>query len=174
LVAETLETHLAPLPVAPQSGSTGVSVIVVCLSALAVIGSVTVIALPNFNNFVEKSSPEMASSPTPDSVVGASLKEIQSSQQQSAAVLESLTQNSAAQQADLKRISDQLSSLATRMDALQNAATPVTTSAIPQPNARAQVVTPSRRNRSRSPKTAGPVSIGGAPLLGVQTGLSTR
>ena len=173
-MAETQETHLAQLPVAPQNGPTGVPVILVSLSALAVISAASVIALPNFNWFVEKSSPELASSSRPDGVVGGSLKEIQSLQQQNAAVLESLRQNSAAQQADLKRISDQLSSLAMRLDALQNAAAPATTSAIPQPNARAQVFPPPRRNRSGSSKTIGPVSIGGAPLTSLQTGIDAR
>ena len=173
-MAETQETHLAQLPVAPQSGPTGVPVILVSLSALAVISAAFVIALPNFNWFVDKSSRELASSSMSDGVVGGSLKEIQSLQQQNAAVLESLTQNSAAQQADLKKISDQLSSLAMRMDALQNAATPVTTSAIPQPNARAQVIPLPRRNHSRSPKTVGPASIGDATLTSVQTGIDAR
>jgi hypothetical protein len=47
------------------------------------------------------------------------LKDIHLSQQQNAAVLVSLTQSSATQQADLKRISRQLSSLAAQADAQQ-------------------------------------------------------
>jgi hypothetical protein len=90
-------------------------------------------------------------------------------QQQNAAVLESLAQRSAVKQTDLKRISDQLSSLAARADALQDA--PVTTSAIPGFNDRARAVTTSHKKTSllarpisQLPRPMGPFSVGGAPL----------
>jgi hypothetical protein len=120
-------------------------------------------SLPNFNRFAAQSSRETASAPIPDPV-SATLKDIQLSQQQNAAVLVSLTQSSATQQADLKRISRQLSSLAAQADALQSAMTPLTTSSIPHSNARAGVVRTSRKMISPLPKPVGPVSVGGAPL----------
>ena len=172
---------------APQGASSRVPAIVVSLAALAVIGAATAnslpnfnrfsspnfnhfslpnfnhFSLPNFNRFFAQSPHETASVPIPDPVVSA-LKDIQLSQQQNAAVLVSLTQSSATQQADLKRISRQLSSLAAQADALQSAVTPVTTSSIPHSNSRARVVRTSRKIIPALPKPVGPVSVGGAPL----------
>jgi hypothetical protein len=172
---------------APQGASSRVPAIVVSLAALAVIGAATAnslpnfnrfslpnfnhfslpnfnhFSLPNFNRFFAQSPHETASVPIPDPVVSA-LKDIQLSQQQNAAVLVSLTQSSATQQADLKRISRQLSSLAAQADALQSAVTPVTTSSIPHSNTRARVVRTSRKIIPALPKPVGPVSVGGAPL----------
>ena len=178
--------------VAPQAASSRVPMILVSLSALAIIGAATANSLPNFSlphfnrsslpnfslpnfslpdfslpdfsRFTAQSPHETASVPIPDPVVSATLKDIQMSQQQNAAVLVSLTQSSANQQADLKRISRQLSSLAAQTDALQNAVTPLTTSSIPHPNIRARVVGTSRRIIPALPKPVGPVSVGGAPL----------
>ena len=121
-------------------------------------------SLPDFNRFVAPSPHETASAPIPDPAVNATLKDIQLSQQENAAVLVSLTQSSATQQADLKRISRQLSSLAAQADALQSSMTPLTTSSIPHSNIRARVVRTSRKIISPLPKPFGPVSVGGAPL----------
>jgi hypothetical protein len=182
-VAETpdKETQGDKQPEAAQQGaSSRVPAIVVSLSALAVIGAATAnslpnfnhfslpnfnrFSLPNFNRFAAQSPHETASAPIPDPAVSATLKDIQLSQQQNAAVLVSLTQSSATQQADLKRISRQLSSLAAQADALQSAVTPLTTSSIPHSNTRARVVRTSRKIISPLPKPVGPVSVGGAPL----------
>jgi hypothetical protein len=129
------------------------------------------ISLPNFDgfslpNFNRLASPphETALAPLPDPVVHAALKDIQSSQQQNAAVLVSLTQTSVTQQGDLKRISRQLSSLAAQTEALQSAVTPLTTSSIPHSKPRARVVRTSRKTVSQPRKPIGPVSVGGAPL----------
>ena len=167
---------------AQQGASSRVPAIVVSLSALAVIGAATANSLPNFNsfslpNFDHFSLPNFnrfaaqphtphktASAPMPDPAVSATLKDIQLSQQQNAAVLVSLTQSFATQQADLKGISRQLSSLAAQADALQSAVTPLTTSSISHSNTRARVVRTSRKIVSPLPKPFGPVSVGGAPL----------
>lgn len=165
---------------AQQGASSRVPAIVVSLAALAVIGAATAnslpnfnrfslpnfshFSLPNFNRFAAQSPHETASAPIPDPAVSATLKDILLSQQQNAAVLVSLTQSSATQQADLKRISRQLSSLAAQADALQSAVTPLTTSSIPHSNTRARVVRTSRKIISALPKPVGPVSVGGAPL----------
>jgi len=121
-------------------------------------------SLANFNRFAAQPPPKTASIPIPDPAVSAALKDIQLSQRQNAAVLVSLTQSSATQQADLKRISRQLSSLAAQADALQSAVTPLTTSSIPHSNPRARVVRTARKIISPLPKPVGPVSVGGAPL----------
>jgi inosine-uridine nucleoside N-ribohydrolase len=167
---------------AHQGASSRVPAIVVSLSALAVIGAATANSLPNFNsfslpNFDHFSLPNFnrfaaqphtphktASAPIPDPAVSATLKDIQLSQQQNAAVLVSLTQSFATQQADLKGISRQLSSLAAQADALQSAATPLTTSSISHSNTRARDVRTTRKIVSPLPKPFGPVSVGGAPL----------
>jgi hypothetical protein len=138
------------------------------------------------SSFAELFPRETASAPIPDPAVSATLKDIQSAQlqnaaalqengavlqqntamlQQGAATLDSLRQGSTTQQTNLKTISNQLSSLIARVDSLQNAATPLTTSSIPQPNARARLVRTTRKKTSRLPnKPVGPVSVGGAPL----------
>jgi hypothetical protein len=184
------ETQGDKQPEAAQQGaSSRVPAIVVSLSALAVIGAATANSLPNFNsfslpnfdfslpNFDHFSLPNFnrfaaqphtplktASAPIPDPAVSATLKDIQLSQQQNAAVLVSLTQSFAVQQADLERISRQLSSLAAQADALQSAVLPLTTSSISHSNTRARVVRTSRKIASPRPKPFGPVSVGGAPL----------
>jgi inosine-uridine nucleoside N-ribohydrolase len=184
-VAETpdKETQGDKHPEAAQQGaSSRVPAIVVSLSALAVIGAATANSLPNFNSFslpnfdhfslpnfnrfaAQPHTPhQTASAPIPDPAVSATLKDIQLSQQQNAAVLVSLTQSFATQQADLREISRQLSSLAAQADALQSAVTPLTTSSISHSNTRARVVRTSRKIVSPLPKPFGPVSVGGAPL----------
>jgi hypothetical protein len=180
-VAETPDKETQGQPEAVQQRVLSrAPVIVVSLAALAVIGAATGNALPNFNGFsvlnfnrlslpnfdrfAAQSPHETASAPIPDPLVSATLKDIQLSQQQSAAVLVSLTQSSATQQADLKRISRQLSSLAAQADALQSAVTPLTTSSIPHSNTRARGVRTSSKIISPLPKPVGPVSVGGAPL----------
>jgi len=130
-------------------------------------------SLPNFSRFAAPSSHETASVRIPDPIVSAALrdiqlsqKDLQSTQQQNASVLASLTQSAAIQQADLKRISRQLSSLATQVDALHGAVTPLTTSSIPHPKPRARVALTQRKMTPPPPlpKPVGPVSVGGAPL----------
>jgi flagellar biosynthesis/type III secretory pathway protein FliH len=160
---------------------------------LVVIGAVATYALPkfnialrNFSSFAELFPRETASAPISDPAVSATLKDIRSAQQQNAAALqedgavlqqntamlqqgaatlESLRQGFTTQQTNLKTISNQLSSLIARVDSLQNAVTPLTTSSITQPNARARLVRTSRKKTSRLlNKPVGPVSVGGAPL----------
>jgi hypothetical protein len=107
--------------------------------------------------------------PMTDPAVNAALRDIQSSQQQSAVVLASLTQSSATQGADIKRISRQLNTLMDQVDALK----PLTTSSIPHVtphvNPRARIIRTSRRMEKPEkveplPPPVGPVSVGGAPL----------
>ena len=150
-MAQALEAELDLQPMALRRASSPVPAIVLCLSVLAAICAATAYAVSN-GRFAEQFWLETASAAIPDPTVSATLKDIRSSQQQNAtkllenaAVVESLTQSSIAQQADLKRIFDQLSSLAARVDAIQNVATPVTTSTISQPTARVPAVRPSQK-----------------------------
>ena len=128
---------------------------------------------PNFNRVAAPPPPNPAPVLVPDPVVRAGLRDIQSSQQQNADVLVSLTQSSATQQADLKRITRQLSLLTAQVNSLQNPVTPplttssippLTTSSTPHSNPRVRVVGVSRKGIPPPPKPAGPVSVGGAPL----------
>src|SRR4051812_33736409 len=96
---------------------------------------------------------------------GAALQQNTGMLRQSAATLESLRQGFTAQQTNLKTVSNQLSLLLARVDSLENAVKPLTTSSIPQPNARARLAKTSRKKTARLPtKPVGPVSTGGAPL----------
>jgi uncharacterized coiled-coil protein SlyX len=185
------DTQLDHQAGAPHGPSSRRPTIVVSLLTLVLIGAAAAayalpnlnIALPNFSSLAELRPRETASAPIPDPVVTVTLKDIQSGQQQNAtalqengvalqqnttmlqqgaATLESFRQSFTTQQTDLKRISSQLSSLMARVDSLQNAMTPLTTSSIPQPNPRARPT--SRKKTSRLPKPFGPVSVGGAPL----------
>jgi hypothetical protein len=134
-VAETPDKEtqeVKPPEPAQQGASSRVPAIAVSLFALAVIGAATAnllpnsyrlslpnFSLPNFNRFAAQLPHATASAPIPDPAANATLKDIQLSQQQNAAALVSLTQSSATQQADLKKISRQLSSLAAQADAQQ-------------------------------------------------------
>ena len=136
---------------------------------------------PNYDRVAAPPPPNPAPVLVPDPVVRAGLRDIQSSQQQNADLLVTLTQNSTTQQADLKRITRQLSLLTVQVSSLQNnpASAPLTTSSIPpsttsstpRPNPRTRVVQASRKILAPAlptlaplPKPAGPVSVGGAPL----------
>lgn len=119
---------------------------------------------PNSNRVAAQSSPKIAAPPVADPFVNSALRDIQSSQQQNAVVLVSLTQSSETQQADLRRISRQLYALTAQVNALHGAVGPLTTSSIPQSKARARLVRKSQKTIPPLPKPFGPVSVGGAPL----------
>jgi len=127
---------------------------------------------------VAATSPHEAAEPPPrtisvpilDPAVSVALTDIQASQRQHTVVLASLTQNSETQQADLKKISRQLSALAVQVEALAPPLTtssiphlPLTTSSIPH-RARARIIRASRKTEPSLPPPVGPVSVGGAPL----------
>jgi hypothetical protein len=190
--APSNETQLDQQAVAFNRPSSRRPAIVGVSFALVVIGATALydlpkfdVVLPNFPSFAEGSPRETASAPIPDPAVGPTLKEIQLAQQQNAAAvqesgdvlkqntamlqqgtatLELLKQGFTGQQTTLKTISNQGSLLAARLDSLQNAVEPLTTSSIPRPNTRARSVGTSPKKSSRLPEPAGPVSVGGAPL----------
>ena len=129
---------------------------------------------PSFSRGAPPNSNRVAAQPppkpvlVPDPFVHAALRDIQSSQDQQATVLTSLSQSTESQQADLRRISRQLYALTAQVNALQGSAGPLTTSSIPK--ARARFVRTSRKTipaipaTPALPKPVGPVSVGGAPL----------
>ena len=126
---------------------------------------------PKTNRLAELAPPRTAPPPMPDPAVYAALTDIQFSQGQNGTALatltERVTENSATQQADLKRISRQLMSLSAQVSALQSGMGPLTTGSITPSNPRARIIRTSRKATHSPPplpKPVGPVSVGGAPL----------
>ena len=147
------------------------------------------IDLPDFAGTVAELLPHQrapAPAPIPEAVVAA-LKDIQSAQQQHAVALQEngsllqlkLQQNAALlqqdsttlaslrtsitdEQVDVKKISNQLSTLIAKVDTLQNTLSPEVTSSIPKGRARVRLSKAYKRTALQKP--VGPVSIGGAPL----------
>jgi uncharacterized coiled-coil protein SlyX len=109
-------------------------------------------ALPSFASVTAPAAPPAAA---PDKAVG--LGDFQAFQQQTAGSLQSTAQLLAAQQAEIKRLSDQLSALTAKIDALQRPTTSAQ-AAIPPPAA------PAVRKKPVAPKPAPAISTGGAPL----------
>ena len=93
-----------------------------------------------------------------------SLEDFQSFQRQTADALQSSVQDRAVQKADFKSLSDQLSALTAKVDALQSASAQSSQQAgAPSLPAQPPVVASARRKPS-VPKTTGGISVGGAPL----------
>jgi len=134
--------------------------------------------LPNVSILAELLPHQKASDPIPDPVV-ATLKDIQSAQQQQAAALQengsslqqnttllqqdsttfsSLRQSITDEQVDVKKLSVQLSTLIAKVDSLQ------ITSSIPKGRALTRLSGAAYKRVGRQPKPVGPASVGGAPL----------
>jgi len=111
-------------------------------------------ALPSFTS--SGAAPQPAE--VPDKGVG--LKDFQAFQQQIAATLQSTAQLVAAQQAEIKRLSDQLAALTAKIDTLQNSATSAQVAAPAPP----PPPPPAGRKRPAAPKQPPGISVGGAPL----------
>lgn len=88
---------------------------------------------------------------------------MRSGQRQAIDEIAELNRNIGAQQADLKRMADQIEALTAKIVSLQNspAATPVPPAPSPPPPH--PVLKPAKRTIQPS-KSEGPVSVGGAPL----------
>jgi uncharacterized coiled-coil protein SlyX len=113
-------------------------------------------ALPSFSS--SGPAPGAAPAEVPDKTVG--LKDFQAFQQQIAATMQSTAQLVAAQQAEIKRLSDQVTALSAKIDTLQppaasSQAAPVAPPSPPQSAA---------RKRPAAPKQPPGISVGGAPL----------
>lgn len=112
-------------------------------------------ALPSFMS--SGAAPGAAPAEVPDKTVG--LKDFQAFQQQIAGTLQSTAQLVAAQQAEIKRLSDQVAALAAKIDAQQRpAASAQATAPAPPPPA------PAARKKPAAPKQPPAISVGGAPL----------
>ena len=91
------------------------------------------------------------------------LKDFQALQQQTAAAAQSTAQQLAAQQAEIKRLSDQVAALTARIDTLQNTAASAQAAA-PAPAPSPAPPPPAARKRAAAPKQQPAISVGGAPL----------
>jgi uncharacterized coiled-coil protein SlyX len=108
-------------------------------------------ALPSFM------SSGAAPAEVPDKSVG--LKDFQAFQQQITGTLQSTAQLVAAQQAEIKRLSDQVAALGATIDTLQRPAASAQATAPAAPPAPA-----ASRKKSAAPKQPPGISVGGAPL----------
>jgi uncharacterized coiled-coil protein SlyX len=111
--------------------------------------------LPAWPSFTAGAAP----AETPDKTVA--LKDFQAFQQQIAATVQSTAQLVAAQQAEIKRLSDQVAALAAKIDTLQRpAASAQATAPVPPP---APPPAPAARKKPAAKLPPG-ISTGGAPL----------
>jgi hypothetical protein len=98
--------------------------------------------------------------PALDGQVAATLQELRARQVQSVKKIEEIDRSMVAAQVDLKKLSDQLSSLEARMKGLQSVWNPLA----PEPDVGAQPIIPPRQKPSETPKAVDPTSLGGAPV----------
>jgi septal ring factor EnvC (AmiA/AmiB activator) len=189
--SETQSQTKQPESTAPSGRSSRKSIFALSVFALGLNAAAAAytlspsdFALPNVGSLAELLPHQTASDPIPDPVVVA-LKDIQSSQQQSTALLQqdsttlaSLRESVTDEQVDVKKISTQItdervdvkkmsvqiSTLIAKVDSLQNAIAPEITSSIPKGRARNRLSGVAHKRIARQPKTVGPVSIGGTPL----------
>jgi uncharacterized coiled-coil protein SlyX len=111
------------------------------------------IGLPALPSFTSAKAP----ADVPDKTVG--LKDFQAFQQQIAGAMQSTAQLVAAQQAEIKRLSDQVSALSAKIDALQRPAAPAQAAAPAPPPP-----PPAARKKPAAAKLPPGISTGGAPL----------
>lgn len=136
-------------------------------AGLALFGSASALlwnawggGLPSLPSFTSSAAPGSAAAETPDKTVG--LKDFQAFQQQIATTVQSTAQLVAAQQAEIKRLSDQVAALAAKIDTLQRPAASAQAAApVPPPP---PAPPPAARKRPIAPKQPPGISVGGAPL----------
>lgn len=150
------------------------AVSVLAVSVLAVIAAGAAYVWLNYDRLVDEVSfaRHQDAAPVVDRAEETVLlKDFQSFQRQISETLQSAAQNIAAQKADLKNLSDQMSALAARINALQGGAPPTGSFSAPvearpgrQPAAPARPTVVAAQKKPPAPKTTGPISVGGAPL----------
>ncbi|HEV7601501.1 MAG TPA: hypothetical protein VGO49_14770 [Bradyrhizobium sp.] len=114
--------------------------------------------VPALPSFASVAAPGAASPEAADKAVG--LKDFQALQQQIAASLQASAQVVAAQQAEIKRLSDQVSALAAKIETLQHSAASAQAAApVPPPPP-----PPPARKKPAAAKPPPGISTGGAPL----------
>jgi hypothetical protein len=152
------ETHALPQPPpqrrrwVPIAVVAGLAVFAVVSAALWQVWGVGLPTLPAFTSAIAPAPADV-----PDKTVG--LKDLEALQQQIAATAQSTAQSVAAQQAEIRRLSDQVAALAAKIEQLQN----------PAPSAQADAPAPpaapaGRKRPAAASKQPPGISVGGAPL----------
>ena len=146
---------------------------VVLAVVLVVLGVAAVFGWLSFSEQLADSGPAKSPASTASISVGDSVAatEFAAFQAQTAASLQSATQLLASQQAELKRLSDQMAGLTARIDGLQSQLATPATGAAPTPAAAASPPAaapraPTAPRKRPAPAPAGGISVGGAPLPG--------
>ena len=143
--------------------------VLLLLVVVALVGAGGVYAWANIGTLVQSFARE-APDGARDTGDKAAIPDLLATEQKTSEDLETLSKTVAGQQEQLKNILDQLAALTAKIDALQRPAAPAQTlpSAVaPAPAPIAQAASkPKRPAPPRTPKPAGPISTGGAPLNG--------
>jgi uncharacterized coiled-coil protein SlyX len=128
---------------------------------LAIAGAAAAYGWLNYDGIAQTvfSTARPATAQPVDDKETVSVEDFQAFQKQTADSLQSANADLVAQKVDLKRLSEQMSALSTRLDAMQSAA-PKTP---PQQAAPARTPVSAARKKP-SAASAGPISVGGSPL----------
>lgn len=144
-----------------------IGMMLVCFgSGSALVARAYGIGLPTLPSFTSMTS--VASSPAPVAVKPVAMSDLQALQQQLAGSAQSTERLLAAQQAEIKRLSDQVVALSGKLDLLQRplssaqAALPATAPA--SPAAKPKRVAAAKPKKPDAVESTGAISTGGAPL----------
>jgi uncharacterized coiled-coil protein SlyX len=161
-VADQIDVGPPSVPLRDGKSYKGIALFVVLLALGAAAGFTWLRhgdRLLEVTSLASSAGSSAAVAATDASLVAAS--DFQSFQQQTAEALQSVTELLTAQQAQLKRLSDDVSGLSTKIDQMQSTLASGTTASLPP--ARLSVTVP--RRKPPTPRPAGAISVGGAPLV---------
>jgi len=154
-------------PQAPEPRRRRWVAMAVAAAALGVIGTGSAAlwygyggSLPAWPSFA--SGPEQSAAPAAVADPPAGLKDLQALQQQIAGSLQSTAQLLAAQQAEIKRLADQIAVLTAKVELLERP--PASAQASVPAQAPPPTAPAAARKRPAAPKQPAAISVGGAPL----------
>jgi uncharacterized coiled-coil protein SlyX len=132
---------------------------------LAIAGAAAAYGWLNYDGIAQTvfSTARPATAQPVDDKETVSVEDFQAFQKQTADSLQSANADLVAQKVDLKRLSEQMSALSTRLDAMQSAAPKTPPQTPPQQAAPARTPVSAARKKP-SAASAGPISVGGSPL----------
>jgi len=134
-----------------------VTVMLACFgSGSALVARASGMGLPTLPSFLS-----VASSPAPVAVTSAALSDLQALQQQVAGSVQSTERLLAAQQAEIKRLSDQVVALSGKLDLLQR---PLASAQAALPAPAPKPVAAAKPKKPAPVQSTGAISTGGAPL----------
>jgi uncharacterized coiled-coil protein SlyX len=150
-------------PIALQSRRRRAPLVLAVVVGLVMAGAGGYYFWTNIDRFTQSSGNDTPDRAEPTTGDKAMLTDLLASQQKASEDLDALNQTVTEQQAQLKALADQLAAMTSKVEALQSAnVSPPPLAASPQPEAKAPVVPkPAKKPRAKS---AGPISVGGAPL----------